>query len=212
MKRTVEPELMLDSDQCRQYSLAPKDIFINIMQENLPRNIGTHVADLGCGPGDFTNHLLNEFEDVVIDAYDGSTKMIEIAKSTTSAHSDRVNFYHGDITALENTVQYDFVICTNTLHHIHKPNELWKSITGLSDHFLVLDLVRPHSETELEETLLPYKEVANPIFLEDFRNSLCAAFSLPELQKQTQHLDCEIKVVDNFLGHSSQLAVIKNYG
>ena len=210
MKRITEPELMVDKNQCRQYSLAPKNEFFTAIENYLPEQVENTIADLGCGPGDFTNFLLNRYKNVLIDAFDGSNEMLQLARKNTE-DLQRVRFINSDIESIDTV--YDFIFCSNTLHHLHDPTRLWQTIQRIAkDKFMVVDLVRPDSEIELEETVKPYEHFADSVFLQDFRNSLRAAFTVKELYDQTKNISCNINVVDNFLGHKSQLVIITNYG
>lgn len=216
MKRIVESELMTDKYQCKQYLLAPKNKFFEAIGKFLPNQIGNKIADLGCGPGDFTNFLANKYENISIDAFDGSQEMLRLAKENFNmfyeiGNLQRVRFINSYIQNIDQV--YDFVFCCNTLHHLHDPTILWNTLQNISkDKFMVVDLVRPDSEAQLEEVVSPYEGYADPIFLQDFRNSLRAAFTIEELKSQTKHIDCKIYIVNDFLGHKSQLAIITNYG
>ena len=213
MKRITEPELMLNDNQCREYLLSPKQKFFDAIEHYLPKQVENTIADLGCGPGDFTNFLLNIYQNVLIDAIDGSNKMIQIAQENIK-NLKQVSFINSDIKDIDRG--YDFVFCSNTLHHLHDPTDLWKTIQRISKNkFMIVDLIRPDSEAELEDILKLCEWFADPdsAFIQDFRNSLRAAFTVEELYDQTKKIDCKINVVDDFLvkGHKTQLAIITNY-
>lgn len=219
MKRILEPELMIDKHQCKQYSLAPKDEFFTVIENFLPKQIENKMADLGCGPGDFTNLLACKYNSVQIDAFDGSQEMLQLARENfyryyRTEKIDNICFVNSYIEHIRQ--EYDFVFCANTLHHLHNPTSFWKTIQRITkDKFMVVDLVRPQSKLQLEKIIQPYKKpnkrFIGPEFLQDLTNSLRAAFTIEEINYQTKNLDCNINVIENFLGHGSKLIVIRNY-
>jgi len=208
MKRSVEPELMIGKQQCKAYNLADRSRLHNLFLTLLPYNIGGNVADLGCGPGEFTKILIQQY-DVSVDAYDGSAEMLKLAESQIT-HS-QVKFIKSDITDIDRPNYYDTIVCVNTLHHIHAPEKLWVSIHKITKrNFLVIDFIRPNSEHELNDIITPYRD--NKLLYKDFKNSLKSAFSLIEIQEQVKEYNCNVIPINNIPGTPLQLVAIRNYG
>jgi ubiquinone/menaquinone biosynthesis C-methylase UbiE len=190
--RILEPELMLDFDQCNQYNTANRVNLRNIFLEEINNNFiieGT-IADLGCGLADYSIELYDRFQNIdYIDAYDGSSTMLEIAKSNLDQSKKvrkikLINKLFNDIDE-----KYDIIYSNNTLHHLHNPDDFWKTIRRLSkpnSSIFIMDLIRPKNTKTLDNLVYMCDEgkIGGELFLNDFRNSLLASFSIDEIKKQ----------------------------
>jgi len=190
--RSVESELMLDNTQCDQYNNADRSILKRIFLQEIRNNfkIKGSIADLGCGPADYSILLYDTFQEVYyIDAYDGSPSMIEIAKHNLNRYSTnrRINLINKMFDEIYG--KYDIIFSTNTLHQLHDPNVFWKTIKRLSktdSSIFIMDLVRPNKTEDIDRIIHIYEDeqIGGPLFLEDFRNSLLAAFTVDEIKEQ----------------------------
>ena len=63
MKRVLEPELMLDQEQCLEFYRSVPDIVLSEKLRFLPETISGTVGELGCGPAVFTKMLLEKLKD-----------------------------------------------------------------------------------------------------------------------------------------------------
>lgn len=85
---------------------------------------------------------------------------------------------------------YDIVISTSLLHHLHDPLTLWQTILqhGRSGAFVcVMDLLRPASEQEARMLTDIHAANAPEILRQDFYRSLLAAYRPDEVSAQLQH-------------------------
>jgi len=212
LKRTVEPELMLDPEQCLQYYKAYRQPIFDLVLRLLPEIHGT-VVDLGCGPGELEKVLIEKFPDIKVHGYDGSKEMLNLANKHLS--NNNVEFIHNTFDKINTT--YNFIISVNTLHHIHNPSIFWQSIKRMSTtdtKILVIDLIRPNKESDIESILndtIVNNDYENYLFKEDYKNSLKAAFNEQELIEQIADSGLsltKIKLPNTIL----TLAIIKNYG
>jgi ubiquinone/menaquinone biosynthesis C-methylase UbiE len=94
---------------------------LKIRAEYLYRNIGKDVRkmlEIGCSVGDFTNSLINIFNDIEkLVAIDISSEMIFIANQAT--HNPKVEFQTANIEKLDFAVGYfDAVVGNSILHHL----------------------------------------------------------------------------------------------
>lgn len=80
----------------------------------------TSVVDLGCGTGEFTLMLYDEFPDAVIYAVDVSMKMLRIFKDKlTPEQISRTRFIESDMESfLEDSSFFDMVVLSGSLHHM----------------------------------------------------------------------------------------------
>ena len=211
MNRILEPEIMFDEIQCLQYYYGvPNYVYyekLNLFSNDILK--GT-VGELGCGPAVFTKILRDKYPFIEIDAYDGSATMLKLAKNHIG-DLDRINLVQEMIENIDK--KYDTIISLNTLHHIHDPNIFWNTVKRMSKQnskILIIDLVRPQDENSVEEivnrVLGTFSE--NLLFRQDFINSLKAAFTKEEVEKQLKGLDCSV-TVSQYLGVEN--VVIKNF-
>jgi 2-polyprenyl-3-methyl-5-hydroxy-6-metoxy-1,4-benzoquinol methylase len=206
MQRHLEPQLMEDLDQAVAFSNGSRDYGIQAFLKYYAQygaKDGT-VIDLGCGPGAYLFALENTYPNLAITGYDGGKHMIQLAIRRACETRSSVKFdqrLFADITG-----QADCVISTNTLHHMHDPQEFWDCVKRLSNQVLVMDLVRPESTTIAQNIVDVLAAGDSRDFKIDYYNSLLAAFNEQELQEQIQGtgLSLTIEGDPNFL----QVAII----
>ena len=208
MERVIEPELMIDYNQCMQYYKGWRDPLFDIVVKQLPELSG-NVADLGSGPGQFLKILRDLNPDAIFDGIDGSNTMHNIAKDHLE-YLDRVNLIECDINDV--TKQYDFIFSINTLHHIHNPVNFWNAIKRMSKEntkIFVMDLLRPDKIDDIKKIIdqtVKFKE--DTLFVSDYENSLKAAFNKEEIVNQVKDLEFTIKTTNTF----PNFIMISNYG
>jgi ubiquinone/menaquinone biosynthesis C-methylase UbiE len=199
MKRIIEPDiLMLDEDQCREFYEAHREGLIEFFIDQITyHKVQGDIADLGCGPADYSFALSREFENIHIDCYDGSPTMIEIARDLVVADNKKITLYNTMFNDIKKT--YDWVISTNTLHHFENPNEFWNVVKNISKpnaNVFIMDLARPESEEIIEQYIEKFSFLDGEIFKNDFRNSLRASFTKEELEEQLKTNGLETLSVD----------------
>lgn len=203
MLRTLEPELMEDSEQSLAYAKADfsssNQWFVDQFLKDFPAELG-HVLDIGCGPCDVMLRLARACPKTHITAIDGSAAMIALAiKAIRSAGlEDQIKAIQGYIPGLpleENS--YDAILSKDLLHHLPDPMVLWREAArlGRKDAILyVMDLIRPASQQDardIVETVAPHEHA---ILKEDFYNSLCAAFTVEEVEAQAKRAGLPVEV------------------
>jgi 16S rRNA (guanine1207-N2)-methyltransferase len=96
-----------------------------LLVKHLPRNLGGHAADLGCGWGFLSAHLLRECPDILsIDLYDADADAFEPVRRNLGIIPTRVKTrpLWRDVTAGIETGRYD-VIVTNPPFHDGKTTD-----------------------------------------------------------------------------------------
>ncbi len=197
MKRTPEPELMDAPAQAKAYAEADfsesNALFVELFQaawgDASPQG---RVLDLGCGPADIPIRIAKAFPQLSIDAVDGSESMLRCAREAVSAAglSDRINLTRRRLPdeRLE-AASYGAVISNSLLHHMADPHDLWNTVTrcaGLGAAVVVMDLLRPDHEAALDRLIEVYAADAPDVLRQDFRASLCAAYTLEEVAAQLE--------------------------
>lgn len=198
MKRTTEPELMIDPQQVQSYFNSDRTqtkYLFKIVYQSVKKQSPATLVDLGCGPGDLTAEMSEIHPNTQITGIDASGDMIALAKET-----DNVKFKQMPIT--EVTDYYDRVISSMTLHHFHNPQDFWDSIKRINPKdIFVFDLVRPESEEALEEIIKDNEPYVNELFKKDFENSLRASFTVEELKEQLTEANLSQLVVHELDQH-----------
>jgi trans-aconitate methyltransferase len=195
MQRCLEPELMLDDEQVKAFVEGSKDYGIDgflYLYKKYAGLIKGKVVDLGSGPGQYIDALSKEYSDLEVVGYDGSPAMVNLSSNVTLS-----NIYNVVDTA-------DLVMSTNTLHHIHNPEKFWNVAKTIAPNVFVMDLVRPPNEETANAIVGTFAKNDSDIFKQDYYNSLCAAFSVEELQDQIKDTNLQLSIEGDFL----QVAVI----
>jgi len=193
MLRQVEPELMIDNQQCKAYADSPgaeglRAFFMETLA-NFKIPNGT-IVDLGCGPAILDVQICQSY-DVTIDAYDGSDAMMDIAKDNISKAglTNRIKLNKSDITNVSG--KYNWVMSNNVLHHMHNPIKFWntvKSLTTDTSQIFIIDILRPETEEDLEKIINFTTEGEDLLVVTDFINSLRSAFTVEEIKDQLKDI------------------------
>jgi len=192
--RIPEPELMTDLDQVFAYSAADfsesDEGFITSFGALFPGFRHGKVIDLGCGPGNIALRFVARYPEAAVIAVDGSPAMIEEARKLAEAQGisdERVRFEISTIPTPTIGDYYDVVVSNSLLHQLHDPHVLWKTVRECAAPNAIVcikDLLRPETTEEARELVERYASDAPLVLKEDFFNSLCAAFTLEEIQEQ----------------------------
>ncbi|HMN85900.1 MAG TPA: class I SAM-dependent methyltransferase [Bauldia sp.] len=193
MQRILEPEIMADADQALAYAnadfAASNQRFVDCL-DAADRASLRRVVDIGCGPCDVMIRLAAACPDVRITAVDGSAAMIGLATEALRAAglADRVVAMQGTIPGLalpERT--FDAVLSKDLLHHLPDPMVLWSEAKRLGRAGAVvhvMDLIRPATPADARDIVEAVAPHEHPILKDDFYNSLCAAFTVAEVEAQ----------------------------
>ncbi len=195
MRRVPEPELMEGEAQAAAYAAAdfkePHDMFIEALAERVPESACMgRVVDLGCGPADITIRFARRFPGNLLDAVDGSAAMLQHAAAALKKKGleKRITLHCQVLPALSLPhPDYDLIISNSLLHHLHDAAALWTSLGSLArpdTHIFIMDLMRPTTEIVTERLVKHYAGNEPEILQRDFYNSLRAAFTPAEINKQ----------------------------
>ncbi|WP_231597967.1 MULTISPECIES: trans-aconitate 2-methyltransferase [unclassified Synechococcus] len=170
MPRRPEPELMDEPAQATAYAAADfaatdrlvVDRFAEILTTLTPGRCPDRLVDLGCGPGNISFLLAEQYPEAHVVGLDGAEAMLAIARerldsrenlsatgdnarpaSTGGARaSDRrfggnLEFRHlvlpcADLESPDLVQACDAVLSNSLLHHLHDPAVLWHTVRQLS--------------------------------------------------------------------------------
>ena len=203
MDRILEPVLMTNEDQCREFALASRAYarvaFVQWIFEKIL--VKGKIADLGCGPGDFLIDICNHDNTLDIVGFDGSAAMVSQAKSLIEKNKleERItikNLLFENIT--ENN--FDVSISSLSLHHQSDPLTFWnivKRITKNDGYVFIMDLIRPESEASADNIVQIYAASDHQLFQQDYKNSLLSSFTIPEIQHQLIMSDLSHLTIEN---------------
>ena len=212
MKRIPEPELMDTDEQARAYAAADfsaaHQSYVTLFSETFPKRPATAtVLDLGCGPADVTIRFAKANPGYTFHAVDGSAAMLNCARQALKSRRrliQRIKLVGGYIPGVPIPRKgYDLILSNSFLHHLHDPKVLWRCIrrhakTGTL--VFITDLFRPASRARAKALVRKYSHAEPPILKRDFYNSLLAAFTPNEIEKQlaeAQLLQLRVKVIDD---------------
>ena len=196
MRRIVEPEIMGEAKQAMAYDAAnfsdSHNRRVAVFKELAPPQAQRgEFLDLGCGSGDLIFRFLSALPEASIIGVDGSEAMIALARDWVERRAEfneRASFVVAFIPHdhLPRS-RYATIMSNGFLHHLHEPQNLWKTIQELAtpDTFIfVSDLRRPKSMEEARRIVEERASNEPEILKRDFFNSLCAAFEIPEIELQ----------------------------
>jgi trans-aconitate methyltransferase len=198
MERILEPtELMSDEAQAQAYAEAdfsePDANFIHQFGERFPDYDGDGlVLDIGCGPGNITWRFAERYPRATLHGVDGSAAMLKYGYGRLENMDPRVR---ARITLIEGFVPgvilpargYDVILSNSLLHHLTDPQALWTMVRERArpgTRIFIGDLSRPASQDAARQLVETYAGTEPELLKTDFYNSLCAAFTLAEIQDQ----------------------------
>lgn len=81
-----------------------------------------NVLDLGCGTGNISLKVKERFPNARITSVDMAKNMIKIAKQKLASYND-IEFIIADVRDLEFVDEFDAVVSSLALHHLHHPEK-----------------------------------------------------------------------------------------
>lgn len=205
MKRVLEPELMDDVAQARAYAAADfaeeNQGFVDRFREYFPDWTGSHVVDLGCGPGDIPIRFLRAFPDARVTAVDASRPMLDLAAEaiTEAGLANRITLCCERFQSLALPEPADALLSNSLLHHVPNPLQFWFHLKQLAKPgacVLVMDLLRPESPEAAQAVVDTYAADEDPILKRDFYNSLLAAFTEDDVAAQLAEMNLSRLLID----------------
>lgn len=198
---------MESNEQAHAYSVADfsqsNDIFISNLFESYQVKEHTKILDVGCGDGEIPIKIYNKIK-CKISAIDGSLSMLnEFTKKLSKNNIHNIQVFHQrfENNSFDNN-SFDVVISNSVLHHVRSPADFWDNIfmiTRSGGRVFVMDLFRPSNENQLSQIIEKYGG-NDPVLLNDFENSLRAAYTIDEV---IDHLSmhslprCSVKAISD---------------
>lgn len=129
------------------------------------------VIDLGCGTGELSLRVKQEFPRARITCLDFAPNMLELARRKLAALPD-IGFVAGDLTAFPAGERYDAVVSSLAVHHLTDDGKqrLFNRIAGVLGNggaFFMADGVRGQNEFLHQVNLLRWKEFIGKSFPPD---------------------------------------------
>ena len=147
----------------------------------------TKILDVGCGDGEIPIEIYRKTKSKIT-VLDGSSAMLdEFSKKMSACDIDDIKIIqrrYEDTHFVEKS--YDILISNSVLHHVKSPKQFWEKSFNLvrpQGQIVLMDLFRPSNEHELL-TILDKYGGDNPVLLNDFENSLRAAYTPHEVEGQ----------------------------
>jgi ubiquinone/menaquinone biosynthesis C-methylase UbiE len=193
MKRVLEPELMDEEQQAITYAQEnfseSNQLFVDRLMLNFPGRL-RRVLDIGCGPADVLIRLAGVSPDIRITAIDGSGPMIRIARQAVREHGllEQITLVQGYVPGIPmEDHSFDAILSKDVLHHLPDPSGFWSEIKQLGKPgaaVFIMDLYRPETPEKARKIVEGVNPDETPILKLDFYNSLCAAFTVNEIEEQ----------------------------
>ena len=202
LARIPEPESVTsDADNVAQYDRVMETklaisyaIAIETIYQARTQPFGGRALDIACGPGHLSINMAKELKLDELIGVDLSAPMVQVASRNASEKgADHLSFRTGDATSLVDCRDSEFDLTTmmDAAHHLPSLEVVTQilremdRVTRPDGLVVVMDLVRLRSkkltETYVETLANDYTERGLPNFLEDFRNSMYAAWTPSEL-------------------------------
>lgn len=162
-------------------------IFISNLLQQASISSKTKILDVGCGDGEIPIMLVKNTQ-CQITAIDGSENMLkQFYLKKEKQNIKNIKIYKKLINnELFPENVFDLVINNSVLHHVSDVYLFWQNLIrliGPKGKIFLMDLARPESNAQLENTLSKYGG-SDPILLRDFENSLRAAYTIDEVKSQ----------------------------
>lgn len=204
LPRTLEPESMDSPAEAMAYDemdhQAVNEQFVADLLSFQALTEG-ELLDLGTGTARIPIALCRRIEEVRIVAADLSLAMLDVARINLEIAGliDRILLVHGDVKQFAwDDDRFTAVISNSLLHHLADPRPALEQAVRLTagDGILFFrDLLRPASETQLEQLVSVYAGNESDHARQLFRQSLHAALSLDEIRHLVEQLGFEADTV-----------------
>lgn len=203
MQRQPEPELMDDPAHAAAYAAAdfaePHDAFVRYFNERFPTHAPQRALDLGCGPADVSIRFARAYPACRVLGVDGAAAMVQLAQAAArrAGVDQRFDVLGLRLPATIPGAPYDTIISNSLLHHLADPLVLWHSVraaAGAGAAVCVMDLARPANLAQAELLVARHAADAPALLQQDFLYSLCAAYTVAEVQAQLRQVGVKWQV------------------
>lgn len=204
MQRIPEPELMEDMEQATAYDKADFSAAhgarVELFAQRYGRDLSGNVLDLGCGSGDILERFAKKFPAANFTGVDGAAAMLELSaqRMARAGLSARFKFVEALIPSRDIPDEnYSVVMSHSLLHQLHKPEVLWQQVKQCAkkgSFVFIGDLRRPDSAEEAQAIVDRLSANEPEVLRRDFFNSLCAAFTKDEIEKQLKDAGLSLTV------------------
>ncbi|MEO8269417.1 MAG: class I SAM-dependent methyltransferase, partial [Aureliella sp.] len=206
LPRTLEPELMNDPAEAREYDqmdhaavnaafvedLLASDVLTNGPVD--PQADDSVLLDVGTGTALIPIELCRRFRLCRIVAMDAASSMLELAKLNIAINQCelRIQVHRGDAKQLEFADDlFDGVMANSWHHHLPDPavglSQQWR-VCKPSGWLFCRDLLRPDDDAEVERLVCTHAEGETPSNQQLLRQSLHAALTLDEVRQIAEPL------------------------
>ncbi|WP_159789569.1 class I SAM-dependent methyltransferase [Sodalinema gerasimenkoae] len=195
MKRVLEPEVMDTWEETIAYDAMD---FTEVNQAFVDEAIAlgpdsATVLDVGTGPARIPILLCHRRPQWTVTAIDLSHNMLKLGATHVAKAElgDRIRLDYADAKSLPYAdASFDLVISNSIIHHLENPlpclRELRRVLKPQGSLFL-RDLVRPEDLAKVERLVQQLGSDYDPHQTQLFRDSLCAAFTLSEIQQMLEN-------------------------
>jgi SAM-dependent methyltransferase len=203
--RILEPELMDTSAEAECYNAMDHGDVNRRFVADLIAAIEPHfpvsrLLDLGTGTALIPIELCRQHADVSVVGSDLAERMLEVGRANArdAKLEDRIELVHSDAKGLAFTDnQFPLVISNSIVHHIPKPlSVLHEAERVASEAIFFRDLMRPGSESQLNELVTRYAGEESDHGRSMFHDSLHAALSLEEIRELVSALGFSPETVE----------------
>jgi ubiquinone/menaquinone biosynthesis C-methylase UbiE len=156
--------------------------------------LGNDILDLGTGTALIPIELCQKHPACRVMASDAATSMLDLARYNVAGSSMelRIQLHHGDSKQLRfEDAMFDGVISNSLIHHVPDPRLVLAEMVRVckpGGRMFVRDLYRPESLDLVESLVRTYTAKETPYNQQLFRQSLCAALTLAEIQQMVGEL------------------------
>jgi len=217
MQRTPEPELMDAPEQAQAYAGAdfsePNQLFVRsfvdavlgqaegvvdgAVDERAADGSGQRrLIDLGCGPADICIRLARALPSWSVVALDAGPNMLAQARAAIveAGLQERIEPVLAHLPYGLPDRRFDAIVSNSLLHHLPDPMALWLSVSRLARpgaFVQVMDLHRPPDQATARAIVAEHAADAPLVLVEDFFNSLLAAYTGEEIEEQLRQVGLE---------------------
>ncbi len=209
MKRAPQSDLMDSFEAANGYDNADYNAVhqerVTLFRDRYPLpEVKGRVLDLCCGSGDILKRFAVAFPEARYVGADGADTMLRLARRRLenaeldlTSRVELVKAYLPDVSTVPQDTPYDVVMCHGSLHHMSQPEILWNTIKRLiskDTYVFVSDLRRPQTRDQAAALVRRHGDTSHEWAQRDFFESLCAAYTKREIQKQLRMADLNLNV------------------